>query len=400
MRPEDLLKEMVDIDSATPNITGVNRIQGILERELGSFGFEFERMENPLETQKSGYFLIATLKGQTDDYISFVSHADTVLGLDVYGPFKRIDDKRAKGSGVIDNKGGLVVAVEGLRLYLERLRARQAERPRFSLRFLSSPNEEGGSLGFHDAYRALARDSKIVLGFEPALDDGSIIESRRGNRWYQVKVTGQEAHAGRCKGEQINAAHDLSLKIVALNKLNDMKKGIAVNVGQIQAGRDRFNVVCGEANAKIDARFATFASRNDLHRRIKKILLTPAVKSPVTGRAAETSFTIVDDCPPFSSTPLSRRLVARYLEVLKDVEGRTVSAQKAGGAGDVNHMSREGVAVFDGLGPIGGHMHTIEEFIHLPSLSSRAQALASFLEEADRESIGKKRRFFGFRRKT
>ncbi|MES2965059.1 MAG: M20/M25/M40 family metallo-hydrolase [Bdellovibrionota bacterium] len=376
---------MIAVDSLTKDVTGVAKVQQIVARELGALGFVSHYEKNPDERIGSADLLVSTLKGQTARTITFVSHADTVLDSENVGSYRKsTDGSTAIGSGAIDNKGGLAVAIAGLKNYVDALNE-QNQRPHFTLKFVSSPNEEGGSTGFHPFFRSCAEDSVLVLGFEPALDNGSIIESRRGNRWYQLTVKGQEAHAGRCKGEQINAAHDLAIKIAKLHKLTDVKAGLAVNVGQIVAGRDRFNVVCGEAHAKIDARFASFEARDKLHGKIERILLTPRVFSTITDRASESSFTIEDDCPPFSATSASRALLKFYLKTIDKIEGRPVLAEKAGGAGDVNYMSRKGVIVLDGLGPIGGKMHTTEEFIYLPSLSTRAVALSAFLDRATRE---------------
>jgi glutamate carboxypeptidase len=378
LRAERLLEELVNIDSTTTNIDGVKRVLNIVVRELESLGFAVRYIENPHRDLSTAPLLLGELAGQSDHFITFVSHADTVLSPDPLASYTKRNAEIAIGSGVIDNKGGLVIALEGVKRFLKSC---GASLPHFGLRFICSPNEETGSTGFHDLFRSFAQDSEVVLGFEPALDDGSIIESRRGNRWYQIHVQGEEAHAGRCKGEEINAAHDLALKIAKLYLLNDASEGVSVNVAQIEAGRDRFNVVCGEASAKIDTRFASFASRDRLHGDIERILLTPEISSSVTGRKSNTKFTIEDDCPPFSESTLSKKLISSYTDFVSKIEGRTVSARKAGGAGDVNHMSRPGLVVIDGLGAVGGNMHTSQEFISLPSLTTRALALASFLEE-------------------
>lgn len=375
-RAELLLKQFVDLNTPTSDAAAVNEIQSLVANWLQDLGFEMTREPNRDSRQASGDLIVAELRTECDRFITLVTHTDTVLTTEQAGRFTlSADGNTARGSGVIDNKGGLVVALEGVRHFLETY-----GRPKtFSLRFVISPNEEAGSIGFQDRFRALAEDSPVILGFEPALDDGSIIESRRGNRWYQIEVEGQEAHAGRCRGEQINAAHDLALKIAKLQKLNRQKEGLAVNIAQIQGGRDRFNVVCGRISAKLDARFPSFKKRDALHRKIESILLKPAVRSKVTGREAQTCYTIEDDCPPFSTTRESKKYLKLYLKQISLIENRSVRSEKAGGAGDVNYMSRVGAAVIDGLGPVGGKMHTEHEFISLPSLGTRALALAEFL---------------------
>lgn len=372
-----ILEELVNQGSITSNAAGVERAQTIVCRELVSMGFRVQLMPNPMTDIDSADLVVAELPGASDRFVTLVSHADTVLGVDSCGRF-RVDGERGFGSGVIDNKGGLVVALEALRLHLWDV----SSRPPFSLRLVSSPNEEGGSLGFHEAYERFSKDSVMVLGFEPALENGSIIESRRGNRWYQIRILGQEAHAGRCRGEQINAAHEAALKIARLIEMNDASAGASLNVGQVQGGRDRFNIVCGEVRMKLDVRFPSFEIREKLHTEILRVLETSFVSSPVTGRASQTSFKIVDDCPPFSNTPASAPFIDLILNSIATLEGVNVRSEKAGGAGDVNYMSREGVVVIDGLGPVGGLMHTPEEFVNLPTLASRAAAVAALLEQA------------------
>jgi glutamate carboxypeptidase len=92
---------------------------------------------------------------------------------------------------------------------------------------------------------------------------------------------------------------------------------------------------------------------------------------------------MADDCPPFAGSGRAKRWVDAYLACAKAVEGRAIASERAGGAGDVNYMSDRGVIVLDGLGAVGGAMHTDGEYIFLPSLRARADALALFLEQID-----------------
>lgn len=381
--PIRFLEELVAIDSVTSNIAGVNLVQNILGEQLTRLGFTLNWIDNPRGSAASGRLLDARLAPEGSErepirWINFVSHADTVLGLEHLGPFEVLAGGRvARGSGVIDNKGGLVVAILGIALFL---RQQSTLGPReFGLRFISSPNEEAGSVGFNDMFRSYGKDAVMALGFEPALDNGNIIRSRRGNRWYRISVKGIEAHAGRSRGEHVNAAHELAIKIAKFHALNDPKNDIAVNVGRIEGGHDRFNVICGFAEAKLDTRFSTFKGRDLLHDRLEKILNRSTVFNRDRSVGAETSYEICDDCPPFSSTRRSRTLVKELLTIIQDIEGQSIEAEMAGGAGDVNYMSDRANIVIDGLGPVGGRMHTEDEFIWLPSLSSRALALGRFL---------------------
>ncbi len=53
--------------------------------------------------------------------------------------------------------------------------------------------------------------------------------------------------------------------------------------------------------------------------------------------------------------------------------------QHGGGGSDGNILSAAGLPNLDGLGCVGDHLHSPEEFCHLPSLVQRAQVAALFL---------------------
>lgn len=375
----DLLRQLVNINSGTNNIRGVNKLQKIVAARLAKLGFKTTFKQNPLGRTQSSDLLVATLKGKNPAFITLVIHTDTV-----YEPgtkpdrFKILSDgKTAIGPGSLDDKGGIVVLLSGLQTYLSQTRP-----PETSLRVVSSPSEETGSAGFHDDFRKFAEDSVMVLGFEPASADGSITESQRGNRWYQIRVEGIEAHAGSGHHNGVNACHELAIKLDKLQKLTDYSHNVTVNIGHMEGGKDKFNIVCGFAKAKVDARFADFESRDALHREIEKILAETYVRSADGTIPTKTTYLLDDDCPPFAGTPESRPFLAKYLDIIASIEKREVHSEKAGGAADSNYMSRKGLIVIDSLGPYGGGIHTPDESVFLPSLETRAQALADFLAYA------------------
>lgn len=366
----ELLKSMLAVDSSTLNLGGVSQLQAQVASILEEIGFRVRTLRGEA---RFADLIIAERPGRTAKYITLITHTDTVLGNERAFELN-LPEGRAFGSGVIDNKGGVVVGLSGLRRFLKRLPETE-----YSLRWICSPNEEMGSIGFTEIFRELGADTVVAFGLEPALDNGSIIHQRRGNRWYNIEIEGREAHAGRSYGRHANAAHDLAAKIVELNKLINYRRHVSLNVGHINAGKDKYNVICGFANAKLDVRFPSFESRDALHRKIERIL-NESVEVSVDGEfKTRTRFEIVDDCPPFTLTRRSKKLARSYAALVSQLEGRKVYSQPAGGAGDVNYLSTDTNFVLDGLGPVGGEMHTTHEFVHVDSLKTRAQALAGFL---------------------
>ena len=376
-RLKDELKHLVLISSQSYDSEGVNQIQRYISLELKKMNFKVELRNST--SPNTGDLLIANFKQEHKKnlkYLTLVCHADTVLGLDQFSGFVvSKDGQKAIGSGVIDDKGGVVVLLEGLRQFLTQFKGKKLP---FHLRVVSSPSEEVGSTGFHKIFRDFAKDSIAVLGFEPALDNGSIINSRRGNRWYQVSILGKSAHAGRSKGEHVNAAHDLSKKIHKLAGLNKMSKEMSLNVAQISGGTEKFNITCGEASCKFDIRYSRFQDSEMMHQKIIKILSHKEYSYDRNSRS-KTSFEIIDDCPPFASNRQSTHAVRKLTQIISKIEKRKVLAQKAGGAGDVNYMSEKNLIVIDGLGPVGGALHTSNEFVSLSSLVTRSKALGQFL---------------------
>ncbi len=372
-----LLETLVGMDSRTTRVEGVNAVQTLLARKLSALGFDVRRVPNPTHT--SGDLLLAFRPGVLDETLTLIGHADTVLGpSSVHGFHHDRENGRATGPGIIDNKAGLVVMLSGLRRYFA-----QGGKPRRNLQVVISPNEEGGSAGFLPLFNQLGTSSLLNLGFEPALPDGSLIGSRNGNRWYKVQVEGIPAHAGRFGSPHLNAFHEFALSLGALHFLNDEAAKVRLNVGSLSAGTGHYNVVCGKVEAKIDARFPSFVSRDLLHTRLMDELTRPKLACSVTGQTCKVQVELEDDCPPMGETHAARLLAAAYAEHGPALEGRAVGLAHAGGAADVNHFATTANAGLDGLGAVGGDMHTTREWVETASLTSRPQMLARFLAHLD-----------------
>lgn len=372
----DLLKELVEINSGSANIEGVNRIQEIVAKRLKTLGFTVQLIENPQGPKVSGKLLVGTFEGISKKIVTILTHSDTVF--DLSSPFQKFtlseDGKKASGPGVIDDKGGIVVALEGLEKFLK-----AQPKPGFTIRFVSSPNEEVASVGFVKLFTEFGLDSAMVLGLEPARKSGAIVKGRKGNRWYHIQVTGKEAHSGVDHQDGVNACLELSMKLAQLSRLTDYKRGMTVSIGRMEGGKDKFNIVCGHAQAKVDARFSDFKTSAELHGKIVAILGQTQIHSAKGKVPTKTEWTIEDESPPLESNSESRVHLSNYLKTIDEVEGKHVEAEATGGTGDTNTFSRVGSIILDGLGPIGDGVHTPEEFIQLDSIESRAEVLKKFL---------------------
>lgn len=374
----DWLKHLVNIPSGSFNRRGVAEVQREVERVFKQIGLEVRKHYSPETAYQDQYILEGywapkekTSKGAFK-WVTLVTHADTVFEEDFgFLEFKwdRRSD-RAFGPGVIDDKGGIVVATEGVRKFVQLATSVKAD---FGVRILVTPSEEIGSPGFQNVLKGFGKDSFLALGFEPALEKGEIIGSRRGNRWFQLSVEGRAAHTGRAAHLGVNAAHALAHQLVELDKWKRKHKEITLETGKIEGGQ-KVNIVCPHASAWIDTRFKDFKGQQKVEKKFQEM-----VKLTTSG-VPRTTLKILDDCPPFVESKESKKIQKRYLQSLKKCEGKSRSVGRGGGAADVNFMSHPRLMVLDGLGPIGGGLHETTEFVFVKSLETRSLALTDFLE--------------------
>jgi glutamate carboxypeptidase len=232
-----------------------------------------------------------------------------------------------------------------------------------------TPNEEVGAIGWEETFRELSAKSVAVLGLEPSFK-GGVVEGRKGNVWFEIEVSGKEAHAGVNHELGLNACNLLARKMVRLEKLTDYSRKVTVSVGRIEGGQDKYNIVCGWARAKMDSRVPDRKTRDRLVKEVARILKDPSVR-----------FKITDETVPMASNAESRPWIKKLLDLIRKEEGGDPRSHFSGGVGDVNHYYRDGLVVIDGLGPVGTGMHTPEETIDLRTIPTRARVLARFLEQ-------------------
>lgn len=366
----DRLTQLCAIDSRTTQIENVQKVLLLTSQYLENLGFTVEWIENP--DNSSQKLLHAEREGDLSaPQFTFISHADTV--------FKNTDlvfnDEWLWGSGVADNKGGIVCAIRTIH-HIDKMNL--TIKP--NIKFVCSCSEESGSLGFHHLFKRWGEQSDYVFGFEPAQQDGSFISERNGNRWYQVEIEGIAYHAGRFGEPSLNAAHEAAVKISHWIAPIDETKKMKLNVGSISGGGDLFNVVCGKIQLKLDARFPTFELRDELHDHIISVLQTSYLKCIVSGRETQSRFDIMDDCPPMPRSKKDHwlKLLAQKIELLEDQE---VSGIHSGGAADINYFANKNNTCIDGLGPVAIGMHTKDERLLLKSLETRPYALALLIND-------------------
>jgi glutamate carboxypeptidase len=305
-------------------------------------------------------------EGNSARQIMVLGHTDTVypLGTIAKTPF-RISAGKAWGPGTFDMKGGLVMALAAV----DALRA-LGIKPRRKFVFFWNSDEEIGSKSSRKLIEREARRSDAVLVLEPSYGrEGRLKTQRKGVGSAEIIVTGRSAHAGIDPGNGINAVHELALQIARVMKMNDKRRGIAIQA-TVVAGGTVPNVVPAEARAQIDIRFTRLADAKTIERKLRG--LRPIAKG------ARLHVMMGGTRPPLERTA-ALQAHFRHAQKLMQAIGLPLKEAATGGGSDGNFTAALGVPTLDGLGAIGDGAHSPREHILIREIPARAALIAGLL---------------------
>jgi len=286
-----------------------------------------------------------------------LGHFDTVwdLGTLERMPIRELDG-RLHGPGIYDMKASLVIAIHAMRA----LRHLRLPMPRVVM--LWTTDEEIGSDTSRATIEAEARDSDAVLVVEPSLPGGAVKTHRKGCGEFTITAHGVAAHAGIDPRKGASAIHELAHQVRALEALQDLDRGISLNVGQIEGGT-RGNVVAERASAVVDVRVPTMADAARIEEAIRTLSpRNPKVTLEVHGGVGR---------PPMERTAGTGRLYEEARAAASAL-GRDLAEGGTGGGSDGNFTAAIGVPTIDGLGPDGDGAHAVHEHILLADVPWRA----------------------------
>jgi glutamate carboxypeptidase len=150
--------------------------------------------------------------------------------------------------------------------------------------------------------------------------------------------------------------------------MNDPERGISVNVGTIDGGRQP-SVVAPTSRATVDVRVPTRDDARAIATQIKTLEpITPGVELTVHGGIERM---------PMERTPRNQALWALAQQLGRSI-GLTLNDGLSGGASDGNFTSRY-TATLDGLGAVGDGAHADHEFIAIDDTLERCALLALLL---------------------
>tara|TARA_Y100000588_G_scaffold105087_1_gene114729 strand:+ start:3791 stop:4963 length:1173 start_codon:yes stop_codon:yes gene_type:complete len=359
------IKEIVQIDSPTYPALGTNKIIDYFSKKFKLFEIQSKRLKG---TKGTGDHLLVTIKGKQKNKskVLLIGHCDTVFPLQTSDkrPFK-IKGKTAFGPGVADMKSSLITCIHVIKFIQEKYLEKVGE-----IQILFNSDEERGNPSSRTIIEKLAKNTSAGLIIEPARANGSIVSARKGSVIGKLEVNGIAAHSGVEPEKGASAIYEITKKIAEISKLK-VKNG-NINVTGLMGG-DRPNIVAEKAECLIELRASEQSTLNKTTERIKKIV----AKKPFVPKTKST-YKIIGQRPAMEFNQKTNVLLKITEKIYKKARMR-FSHTSTGGGSDGNYLSAMGVPVLDGLGPIGGSLHTDLEYLQLESIPRRGAVLGTLI---------------------
>ena len=354
----DGIRRWVEIETPTEAPNQINRLATLVADGYRDLPVTLERIAG--HSGCGDHILARSSWGQDAPGILVLSHLDTVhpMGFIERLPF-RVEGDSAFGPGIYDMKGGAYLAYHAFR----QLCGSDERSPLGVTQFYVS-DEEIGSPTSRTLIEAEGRKAKYVLVTEPARDGGKIVTGRKGVARFEIFVHGVPAHAGSRPEDGRSAIRELATIIQALEAMNDIKRGVTVNVGVVRGGT-KPNVIPEQAYAEVDMRVPTIADADEF---VPKIL-------NLKSRSEGVSVKVVGELnrPPYEKGNAGAALFEHAKTLAAEI-GFDLADTFTGGGSDGNFTAPH-TATLDGLGVDGQGAHTHYEQMYISSIEPRARLL-------------------------
>lgn len=315
-----------------------------------------------LEERAIGPVLKFSCRPECSDRILFCGHMDTVFAINsAFQQWHQIDANTLGGPGVADMKGGILVMLNALRAFEMTKNAAN-----IGWDILLNSDEEIGSPGSAPHLAEAAEKASLGMVYEPSMPDGWLAGARRGSGNYSIVVKGKAAHAGREYHLGRNAIATLSKGMVELDKLNDLKDSITLNLGRITGGGPT-NIVPDLALCQFNIRVESEQDQEFAEQHVAKVV---AQLDQMEGFSCHTHGGF--GRPPKPATKQQQQL----FELVKSCAGELgleLDFRATGGCCDGNNLLAAGLPNIDTLGVQGGDIHSDKEYMLIDSLVLRSK---------------------------
>jgi glutamate carboxypeptidase len=309
--------------------------------------------------------LVLRVTGTGTRRLLLVGHLDTVIAHDRHRPLTREDDKLL-GSGTVDMKGGVVLALGVLRAL-----AAPERRASFAEAALLLVHDEEWRIGrFRHVDRFAGFDACLCFEAGQLTADGgdAVVVKRKAAGTLRVLAHGRSAHSGSSPDQGRNALLALAAVAQSVTALHDPRGPLRLTaVPTILRSGDAFNVVPAAGELFCDLRADSSSAFDPV---------LDAVPAEINGVTLEPA--LLRLWPGMDARESSAGVLAAAGARL----GRPITGMDRGGASDASHFASTIPVTVDGLGPRGGGAHAPNEFVLETSLRSRAEVALALADAA------------------
>ena len=390
-----LLEKLVNQNSGSLNLAGVEKVGAMMRAELEPLGFKVE-WKPMTDTGRAGH-LIATHVGRPDTKrLLLIAHLDTVFEPD--SPFQKFTRKgdMGEGPGAGDDKGGMVVIVAALRAMQAAGTLKGA-----NIEIHMTGDEEDAGSPIEQARAdliAAGKRSDVALDFEGLVRDGGAdmgSVARRSSDSWTVTATGKSAHSSGIFSAAAGdgAIYELT-RILYRFRTELPEPNLTFNVGLI-AGGQQAELDAGGIRATVTGKTNIIApiavARGDLRalspEQIERVKakMTAIVAGHAPGTDAKISFD-PGGYPSMAPTDGNRALLSKLNGVNRDLglaEMAPLDPLKRG-AGDISFVAAD-VDGLAGLGPYSTGDHAPGEAVDIPSIARQAARAAILMSRLSAE---------------
>jgi glutamate carboxypeptidase len=401
-----LLQQLVDINSGTMHLAGVEAVKDILVPKFESLGFKVRWVPMQSQTNRAGDLVAEhpcpAGTGQCGKKMLLIGHMDTVFeptsSFQKYTIVPNTDGKIATGPGIADMKGGLVVMLAALRAMKEAGVLDHSE-----IRVVLSGDEERVgdpmTVARHDLVEA-AKQSDIALEFEPSVrlnGKDTVSIARRSSTTWHIEATGLSGHSSQIFGDRLGygAIYELA-RILDAFRQQLPEDGLTYNVGLILGGAtaeinhdNTGGSATGKANVIAPTAIATGDIRTLNDEQTKRV--EAKMSAIVAAHLAKTGATINfnESYPAMARTPVGEKLLSEWNDVSTAlslgpvVEGGPMTR----GAGDISFAAPY-IPGLVGVGILGEGYHAEGETAYLDSLPKQAKRNAVLMTRLTQQPSG------------
>jgi len=389
-----LLEKLVNINSGTTNIAGVEKVRDIIKPEFDKLGFKTQWVNFPSEIKRAGT-LIAKHPGTSGKKLLLIGHLDTVFAKNSsFKKFQRNGDT-ITGPGVIDDKGGDVIILSALKTLKSLNYLKDAD-----ITVVLTGDEEDSGVPISITRQPLfdaAKDRDVALDFEFALSSDTATTARRGISYWTIKTQNDTniSHSSKIfqKEAGYGAIYELTRILDTMRTELDSEQYLTFNPGVILGGTEvnldadnsagtaagKRNVIARTAVAQGDLRFLTDEQNKTAQQKMRVV-----IDQHLPGTGA--TITFEKDSPTMAPTQANLDLLEQYSQASVKLGFGTVTAVDPGvrGAGDISHVAKIVPALLGGLGANGTGAHSEQETLEIKSLSVQTQRAALLIYELTR----------------